>query len=126
METLISRSVRVNGDIEFSGGLHVDGRVMGSVHATPGAPAALSVSEQGVIEGSVSASSVVVNGRVQGDIHGSERVVIGAKARVRGDVHYGVIEMAEGAQISGKLVPKPRAAVVRTAAPSAAAGTPAL
>jgi cytoskeletal protein CcmA (bactofilin family) len=32
-------------------------------------------------------------------------VVLGSKARVRGNVHYGVIEMALGAEISGKLVP---------------------
>jgi cytoskeletal protein CcmA (bactofilin family) len=123
VETLISRSVRVNGDVEFSGGLHVDGRVMGSVHATPGSPAALSVSEHGVIEGSVSAGSVVLNGRIHGNIQGSERVVLGAKSRVRGDVHYGVIEMAEGAQISGKLVPHRRAAA---AAPVVAETAPAL
>jgi cytoskeletal protein CcmA (bactofilin family) len=49
---------------------------------------------------------VVLNGRVNGDIFGSERVVLGAKARVRGNVHYGVIEMALGAEISGKLVPR--------------------
>ena len=69
-------------------------------------PAALSVSEHGVIEGSVEAPQVVVNGRVNGDIMASERVVLGAKARVQGNVHYGVIEMALGAEISGKLVPR--------------------
>jgi cytoskeletal protein CcmA (bactofilin family) len=96
----------VQGDIEFAGGLHVDGRIAGSVRATSAADASLSVSEHGVIEGSVEAPQVVVNGRVNGDIIGRERVVLGAKARVRGNVHYGVIEMALGAEISGKLVPR--------------------
>ena len=49
--------------------------------------------------------SVVLNGRVNGDIFGRDRVILGAKARVQGNVHYGVIEMALGAEISGKLVP---------------------
>ncbi len=106
IETLIGKSVRVHGDVEFSGGLHVDGRITGSVRATDGAPAAISVSEHGIIEGSVAAPSVVLNGRVNGDIFGSERVVLGAKARVKGNVHYSVIEMALGAEISGKLVPQ--------------------
>jgi cytoskeletal protein CcmA (bactofilin family) len=105
-ETLIGKSVRVQGDVEFSGGLHVDGRITGSVRAAQGAPAALSVSEHGVIEGSVEAPSVVLNGRVNGDIFSSERVILGAKARVQGNVHYSVIEMALGAEISGKLVPR--------------------
>jgi cytoskeletal protein CcmA (bactofilin family) len=106
IDTLIGRTASVEGDIDFAGGLHVDGRIMGSVRATDAAAASLSVSEHGVIEGSVEAPNVVVNGRVNGDIFGRERVVLGGKARVRGNVHYGVIEMALGAEISGKLVPR--------------------
>jgi cytoskeletal protein CcmA (bactofilin family) len=109
IDTLIGKNTRVHGDIEFLGGLHVDGRVVGSVRAAAGTEASLSVSEEGVIEGSVQARNVVTNGRVNGDILASERVVLGAKARVQGDVHYGVIEMALGAEISGKLIPRPGA-----------------
>jgi cytoskeletal protein CcmA (bactofilin family) len=104
VETLIGKRVSVQGNVEFSGGLHIDGRISGSVRSINGAPAALTVSEHGIIEGSVAAPSVVLNGRVNGDI-GSERVTLGAKARVQGNVHYSVIEMALGAEISGKLVP---------------------
>jgi cytoskeletal protein CcmA (bactofilin family) len=111
VETLIGKSVSVQGDIEFSGGLHIDGRITGSVRAIAGAPAALSVSEHGVIEGSVTAPSVVLNGRIHGDIACSERVILGAKARVQGNVQYGVIEMALGAEISGKLVSRTKAPV---------------
>jgi cytoskeletal protein CcmA (bactofilin family) len=103
IDTLIGRNAGIQGDVDFAGGLHVDGRVAGSVRASP--DGALSVSEFGVIEGSVAAPHVVLNGRVNGDIFGSERVVLGSKAKVRGNVHYGVIEMALGAEISGKLVP---------------------
>ena len=106
IDTLIGRNASVQGDIVFSGGLHIDGRVAGNVRGEPGTPAALSVSEHGVVEGSVDAPSVVLNGSVNGDIFASERVVLGGKARVQGNVHYGVIEMALGAEISGKLVPK--------------------
>jgi len=106
IDTLIGRSARVQGDIEFSGGLHIDGCVTGNVRAPDNTGAALSVSEQGMIEGSVEAPQVVLNGKVNGDIAASERLVLGAKARVKGNVYYGVIEMALGAEISGKLVPR--------------------
>ena len=106
IDTLIGRSASVQGDIEFAGGLHIDGRINGSVRAAEGAAAALSVSEHGLVEGLVIAPQVVLNGAVNGDIVASERVVLGAKARVRGNVHYGVIEMALGAEINGKLVPR--------------------
>jgi cytoskeletal protein CcmA (bactofilin family) len=116
-ETLIGRSARVQGDLEFAGGLHVDGRITGNVRAVPGVAAALSVSEHGVIDGSVEATNVVLNGRVTGNIVASERVILGAKARVLGNVHYSVIEMALGAEITGKLIPRnARAQVIATAA----------
>ena len=105
IDTLIGRTARVQGDIEFSGGLHIDGQVTGNVRVVPGGKAALSVSEHGVIEGSVEAPQVVLNGTVNGDIIATERVVLGAKARVRGNVSYGVIEMALGAEINGRLIP---------------------
>jgi cytoskeletal protein CcmA (bactofilin family) len=105
IDTLIGRTASVQGDIEFSGGLHIDGRVTGNVRVVPGGKAALSISEHGVIEGSVEAPQVVLNGTVNGDIIATERVVLGAKARVRGNVCYGVIEMALGAEITGRLIP---------------------
>jgi cytoskeletal protein CcmA (bactofilin family) len=118
VDTLIGRSARVQGDIEFAGGLHVDGQVTGNVRVVAGASGALSVSEDGVIEGSVEAPLVVLNGTVNGDIAASERVVLGAKARVRGNVSYGVIEMALGAEITGRLIP----ANAEAEAPAAQAG----
>ncbi len=105
VDTLIGRSANVQGDVEFSGGLHLDGRVTGSVRAAPGAAATLSVSETGVVDGSVEVPSVVLNGVVRGDIVAREGVVLGALAKVLGNVQYGAIEMALGAQINGKLVP---------------------
>ena len=110
IDTLIGRSAAVQGDIDFSGGLHVDGRVAGNVRAVAGTTASVSVSEHGVIDGSVVAAHVVLNGTINGDVIATERVVLGAKARVHGNVSYGVIEMALGAEIAGKLIPNSNAA----------------
>jgi cytoskeletal protein CcmA (bactofilin family) len=104
IDTLIGRTTSINGDVTFSGGFHLDGQVTGNVRAEPGATSVLSVSEHGCIEGSVDAPHVVLNGTVKGDIRARERVELGSKARVNGNVHYGVIEMAMGASINGKLI----------------------
>lgn len=119
IDTLIGRSTRVHGDMGFAGGLHVDGVIAGSVRAEPGAAASISVSEHGHIEGSVEAPTVVLNGIVNGDILAAERIVLGAKARVHGDVYYGAIEMALGAEINGKLVPSQASAEAAGAAAAA-------
>jgi cytoskeletal protein CcmA (bactofilin family) len=107
IDTLIGKAARVHGDVEFEGGLHLDGRVAGNVRAVGGQGSTLSVSENGAIEGSVEADDVTVNGSVRGDIYCSGRLVLGPRARVFGNVRYGVIEMTLGAEIKGKLMPLP-------------------
>lgn len=104
IDTLIAKSVSVRGDLEFAGGLHLDGHVAGSVRADPETPASLSISDTGSIEGDVDVTDLTLHGTVRGDIVARGRVVLGASARVEGNVYYGVIEMTLGAQITGKLV----------------------
>jgi cytoskeletal protein CcmA (bactofilin family) len=104
IDTLIGRSARVLGDVEFQGGLHLDGQIVGGVRSGEAREATLSVSATGSIEGPVDVPNVMLEGSVKGDIHARERVVLGATARVEGNVYYGVIEMMLGAQILGKLV----------------------
>ncbi len=110
IDILIGKTARLQGDLDFAGGLHLDGRVNGHVRADPGVDSSLSVSASGCIEGSVDVPSVLLDGTVTGDIHARERLVLGPHSRVQGDVYYGVIETALGAQILGRLVPLATAA----------------
>ena len=105
IDTLLGRTANLNGDLEFSGGLHLDGRVNGNVRSNAEDGGALSVSESGFIEGRVEVTNIVMNGTVNGDMCARERLVLGGKARINGNVFYGVIEMAPGAVITGKLIP---------------------
>jgi cytoskeletal protein CcmA (bactofilin family) len=104
IDTLIGKGARVQGDVEFLGGMHLDGAIAGNVRSDPAPESSLSVSETGSIEGSVEVPNVILDGTVRGDILARERVVLGPTARVEGDVHYGIIEMTVGAQIMGRLV----------------------
>jgi cytoskeletal protein CcmA (bactofilin family) len=104
IETLIAAGTRIEGDVTFVGGLHLEGTVLGNVTADPAATAALSIAPQGVVEGTVDVPRVVVHGEVRGDIIARDKVELGATARVSGNVSYGVIEMAAGALIQGRLV----------------------
>jgi cytoskeletal protein CcmA (bactofilin family) len=129
VDTLIGPKTRINGDVEFTGGLHLDGYINGNVKGDSNEGTFLSVSEHGCIEGSVIAPNVILNGIVKGDIEAGERVELGAKARVLGNVAYTIIETAVGAQINGKLIhrvnPPGGGAEQATGAPiRAQAGTP--
>jgi len=104
INTLVDRRTRINGDVEFAGGFHLDGYINGNVSGAQAGDSFLWVSEHGAIEGSVVVSNIVLNGVVTGDIDASGRVELGEKARVLGSVRYSVIETAVGAQINGKLI----------------------
>lgn len=110
IDTLIGAGTRIIGDVQFSGGFHVDGHIKGNVDAPPESGATLSVSDSGVIEGAVAVPNVILNGTVNGDILAHDRVELGATARVTGNVYYALIEMEMGAEINGKLIHEPRKA----------------
>jgi cytoskeletal protein CcmA (bactofilin family) len=104
IDTIIGEHTHLQGDVHFTGGLHVDGRITGNVIAEPGSDAALTVSERGSIEGEVRVPNLALNGAVAGDVHVSERAELASHARVNGNLYYALIEMAMGAQVNGSLV----------------------
>lgn len=104
IDTLIGPQVTIRGDVVFSGGLYVEGHIQGKVIAETGERAVLTLAEQGSIEGEVQVPVVVINGRMTGDVHAFDRIELAAKARVQGNLHYKVVEMSAGAQLTGRLV----------------------
>jgi cytoskeletal protein CcmA (bactofilin family) len=129
IDTLIGAKTRIKGDVVFSGGLRIDGHIVGTVVADGAPDAVLNISAQGSVEGEVRAPHVIINGTMNGDVIASERVELAAEARVHGNVHYKVLEMAAGAQITGRVVredeprkqlPKPETPPVEPAAASEA------
>lgn len=104
VDSLVGKKARVLGEIRFSEGLHIDGLIKGNVVSDDDQPATLSVSDSGTIEGHVKVPNVIISGIVKGDVYSSEYVELGPTARIEGDVYYGLIEMAMGAEVNGKLV----------------------
>lgn len=104
IDTLIGAETRIEGDVHFTGGLRVDGAIRGNVSEPNASPSTLILSEHGRIEGAVSASKIVINGKVVGPVRAGQFIELQAKARITGDVYYKSLEMHTGAVIEGKLV----------------------
>ena len=104
IDCLIGAGATIEGNIIFSGGLRVDGRVRGDVISAEGKSGTLVLSEQAHIEGAIRVSHVVINGTVVGPVHAAEYVELQAKANVTGDVHYKTLEIQLGAVVQGRLV----------------------
>jgi cytoskeletal protein CcmA (bactofilin family) len=107
VDTLVGSNTEIRGDVLFSGGLHVDGRIKGKVLSMPGDLATLSVSETGSIEGDVSVPMITVNGEVSGNIYAGDKMTLAPDARVTGNVYYNRLEVQAGAEVNGQLVHDP-------------------
>ncbi|MCP5213807.1 MAG: polymer-forming cytoskeletal protein [Pseudomonadales bacterium] len=103
-DTLISSKTEIVGDFKFTGGLHIDGCIKGSVEALENDNAVVRISDHGVVEGEVKAPHVIINGQVIGNVYSSKHVELAANASVTGTVHYHLLEMVMGAQVNGNLV----------------------
>ena len=118
VDTLVGRNTVVEGNMRFSGGLHVEGTIRGNVYADDAErPSIVILNEGGRIEGEVNVPTVIINGTVEGDVYASDRVELSQKARITGSVYYHLIEMAMGAEVNGSLVrrsnEKPRLEYIR-------------
>jgi cytoskeletal protein CcmA (bactofilin family) len=104
IDTLVGTDTHIAGDIQFSGGLRVDGSVRGNVTEKTDTPGTLILSEHGRIEGAVTVSQIVINGKVIGPVRASHYLELQTKSRVTGDVYYKSLEMHTGAVVEGKLI----------------------
>ena len=105
IKSLIAQGTEINGNISFSEGLRVDGKVKGNLVAAKGTRSILVISETAAIEGEIRADHVIINGRVIGPIQASELLELQPKAHIEGDVNYKALEMHQGATIAGQLRP---------------------
>ncbi|HPG61281.1 MAG TPA: polymer-forming cytoskeletal protein [Casimicrobium sp.] len=104
IDSLIGASTTIQGDINFTGGLRVDGAVNGHIHSTGEAPSTLVVSEKAKISGEIRVSHVVIDGTVEGPVVATEYLELLPNARITGDVSYRTLEMQVGAVIDGRLL----------------------
>jgi cytoskeletal protein CcmA (bactofilin family) len=105
LNSLIAGGTLLTGDMSFSEGLRVECQVTGNLSAQESSPSILVIAETAVVDGEVRADHIIINGVVNGAVHAKMLLELQPKARIRGDVFYGALEMHEGALIDGRLTP---------------------
>lgn len=96
MPSIISEGLHVTGNLACDGDVQIDGRVDGDIEAR-----SLTIGDNGVVDGSITADEVHVSGTLNGEIN-ARTVVIARSAHVRGDVAHDVLSIESGAQFEGK------------------------
>ncbi len=102
--TLIARNTRIEGKLEFTGVLEIEGLVVGDVLAASDSKSVVRVLNNGRIEGEIRVPQVIINGEVLGNVFAEEQLYLAEKAVIEGNVHYRVIEIEKGARINGSIL----------------------
>jgi cytoskeletal protein CcmA (bactofilin family) len=104
IDSLIGAGTTIEGNLNFSGGLRIDGQINGNVVAAQGKPSTLVLSEHAQVNGEVNVTHLVINGSISGPVFASEYMELQSKAKVNGDVHYTTLEIQLGAIVDGRLI----------------------
>jgi cytoskeletal protein CcmA (bactofilin family) len=122
---VIGASIHIDGDVRGEEDLLIEGEVSGTVQLKSNS---LTIGPQGKVRADVYAHSIFVDGLVEGDLFGSERVAIRKSAQVRGNVTSPRVSLEDGAKFKGSIEMDPQAvqssagrpAPARSASPAAA------
>ncbi len=107
IRSLIADGNHIEGNVQFTDGLRIDGSIVGDVRSGEEKNSILVISETASVVGEVHADHVIVNGSVQGPVYARRMLELQPKARIEGDVYYTALEMHQGAIIAGLLRPTP-------------------
>lgn len=95
---VLSSDVEIKGKVIFTNDLVVDGLIEGEIHSD----GSLTVGENARIKAEVHTRSVVVYGKVHGNITVTDRVELKANAELIGDIKAATISIEAGAIFVGK------------------------
>jgi cytoskeletal protein CcmA (bactofilin family) len=106
IESVLDSKTTIHGNVSFASGIQILGRVQGDVKGIDPS-SVLVIGQDAIIEGSVEAANVYIDGTVIGPVKASIKVVVHPHGKITGDVHYGKIQMEEGSVVRGQLLPMP-------------------
>jgi cytoskeletal protein CcmA (bactofilin family) len=95
---VLSTGIEIIGSIRFSNDMIIDGKIEGEITSDKGK---ITIGENALVKGDVSAGEVKVYGNVEGMIT-SQRCELKDKSKINGDIKSKVFSMEEGAQLTGR------------------------
>jgi cytoskeletal protein CcmA (bactofilin family) len=96
----LGRSVVIKGELSGSEDLYVDGQVEGSIELHGNS---LIIGPSGQVRANVNAKAVIVQGKLEGNIHASERAELRKSAVAVGDIITQRVAIEDGAYFKGKV-----------------------
>jgi cytoskeletal protein CcmA (bactofilin family) len=102
----LDQGSKVTGKLSFESPARIDGQVDGEIVAKDG----LTIGETAVVTAQIKAASIIVAGKVSGDLTASQRIEIRPSAKVLGNLTAPVLIVHEGAVFEGHCAMQPEGA----------------
>jgi len=96
--TIISHGVKVEGKVSSNGSIRLDGTIQGDINCQGN----VTIGESGEVFGKVNGQSITIGGKVEGIINAKEKLMLEAKANLKGDVFTKILVIEAGARFDGK------------------------
>jgi len=112
-KNVLASDVEIKGNLKFAGELTFEGKLEGEIHSD----GVLNLGDSAVVNGNINAQSVVVRGKVNGNIVAREKIDIKTKAELFGDIRSAKLVIEEGVTFVGKTEVNPNK-VAPTAPPA--------
>ena len=103
---VLTRGIRIKGELTGRADLVIDGEVDGSIRLNE---SRLTVGQAGHIRANIEAAEIFVKGQVEGNLRGRERVVLGNSCQVIGDLEAPRVAIEDGAKFNGRVEMGPSA-----------------
>ena len=103
ISTFIGADASIEGVIEFTGTIQVDGRVKGKISSNGGT---VIVGEKAVVNAEVFVGVAVIMGEINGSIEAQDRIEVFPPGRVGGDIQAPVISIEPGGIFNGSCTMK--------------------
>ena len=102
-KNVLNSDVEIKGNLKFAGELTFDGKLEGEIQSD----GVLNLGESAVITGNLNVQSVVVRGKVNGNINAKEKIEIKSKAELFGDIRSTKLVVEEGVTFVGRTEVNP-------------------
>ncbi len=103
-KNVLNSDVEIKGNLKFTGELSLEGKLEGEVTADGGT---LHLGETGAVNGNINANTVVIRGKVNGNVIARDKVELKSKAEVFGDIKAAKLSIEEGVTFVGRTEVNP-------------------
>jgi cytoskeletal protein CcmA (bactofilin family) len=120
-KNVLNAEVEIKGNLKFAGELTLEGKLEGEIQSE----GTLLLGDSAVVNGNINVGTVVVRGKINGNITARDKIDIKARTELFGDIRAAKLVIEEGVTFVGKSEVNPNKASPGAAAKPSSASTPA-